>query len=122
MTQNELQNFEKSLKEWELQIEKNLQGALNEISSLREDCPMDEGDHSSANAEYMITEAIGNQQNQELAEIRHALKKFSIGNYGICEMCDEEIDIERLRVKPHAKYCIICRGIVEKSSSHKKGR
>lgn len=120
MTHEELSYFETTLTDWEKQILKNLQGTYNELSGLREDCLLDEGDQSSANMEYIISEAIGTQQNKELEEIRHALKKFSLKTYGICEMCDEEIDIERLKVKPHAKYCIICRGIVEENM--KRGR
>ena len=32
----------------------------------------------------------------------------------ICEMCEEEISMARLRAKPTAKYCIVCREIIEK--------
>jgi len=54
------------------------------------------------------------KQKQELKEIEEALKKIEEGRYGICEMCDEPISEERLKIKPHAKYCIICREIIEK--------
>ena len=34
-------------------------------------------------------------------------------------MCEDEIDIERLKVKPNAKYCITCREIIEKNNKNK---
>ncbi|RXJ60950.1 hypothetical protein CRV04_02595 [Candidatus Marinarcus aquaticus] len=55
------------------------------------------------------------KQLQELTEIDIALKKIEDKTYGICEMCDEQIGIKRLKIKPHAKFCIHCRPLYEKS-------
>ena len=52
---------------------------------------------------------------QELQEIETALAKIKVKQYGICEMCEDDIGFQRLKVKPHAKYCIVCRPIVEKN-------
>jgi len=57
---------------------------------------------------------IYQQQQRELLEIEEALKKIDKGTYGICEMCEEPINPDRLEVKPFAKYCIDCREIIEK--------
>ena len=51
----------------------------------------------------------------ELEEILVALNKIEKHQYGICEMCEDEIPETRLEVKPFAKYCIDCREIVENS-------
>ncbi len=40
--------------------------------------------------------------------IRAALRKMQDGNYGICELCEQEIDAERLTVLPHTTLCIKC--------------
>jgi len=64
----------------------------------------------------MIEQAISSQQSRELAEIDFSLSKIENGGYGICEMCEEDISFQRLKVKPHAKYCIVCREIIEKSA------
>ncbi|WP_395002879.1 RNA polymerase-binding protein DksA [uncultured Helicobacter sp.] len=53
-------------------------------------------------------------QKTEIDDIDYALTKIKNKTYGICEMCDDEIDIERLKIKPHARYCIDCREDVEK--------
>ena len=75
----------------------------------------DEGDHAAVNNNSMIESAIVHQQEQELREINIALGKISAGDYGTCEMCEDDIGFQRLKVKPHAIYCIDCREIVEKS-------
>ena len=83
---------------------------LNNIDGVN-----DEGDHASVNNNSMVESAIVHQQEQELKEINSTLQKIATNGYGICEMCEDEIGFQRLKVKPHAIYCIDCREIVEKS-------
>jgi RNA polymerase-binding transcription factor len=41
-------------------------------------------------------------------EVQHALSKFELGTYGICEDCKTAIDWARLEAKPEARLCIKC--------------
>lgn len=43
-----------------------------------------------------------------LQDVNLALKKIKKGKYGKCENCKKDIDIERLRVFPEARFCIKC--------------
>ena len=115
MRSRELEQFEKALLKQKEQIIKNLQSVESELRSYNECELKDEGDLASASSEGLIDEAISNQQLQELKEIEYALTKIKNKTYGICEMCEEKISFERLKVKLHAKYCIDCREIVEKN-------
>lgn len=45
---------------------------------------------------------------KKLQDIILALEKMDKGTYGICENCNEEIDIKRLEINPSAKTCIKC--------------
>ena len=47
-------------------------------------------------------------------KIEKALEKFDNNTYGICEMCKEDIHINRLEVHPYTPHCITCREIFEK--------
>lgn len=38
-----------------------------------------------------------------------ALRSIENGTYGICTDCEEEIPIERLKVRPQSQMCITCR-------------
>lgn len=44
-----------------------------------------------------------------LLEVEHALGKFALGTYGVCESCEERIDWARLEAKPEARLCIKCK-------------
>jgi len=116
MRESELKFFENMLLEKKIQIQKNITDAAKEIASLRDNEVGDEADHASINTERMIDQAISAQQTRELLEINFTLDKMSGTGYGICDMCEEDIGIQRLKVKPHAKYCIVCREIVEKQN------
>ena len=114
MRDNELQYFEEILLDRKAQIMKNISGVEKELDGLRSLELNDEGDFASVSMDNLVETAIGNQQELELAEIDMALAKIKENLYGICEMCEEEIGFQRLKVKPHAKYCIDCREIAEK--------
>lgn len=78
------------------------------------------GDIISMNTQLRLDEAMLSRYHNEAKDIMISLKKFANKTYGICEMCDDEIDIERLKLKPHATYCIVCREIYEKNLKDKK--
>ena len=116
MQKSELEYFKSILLSRKEQILKNLSGVKEEIDELQTQELNDEGDHAAANSDSLVESAIITQQQQELVEIERALNKIESGEYGICEMCEDPIGFQRLKVKPHAVYCIDCREIVEKSN------
>lgn len=117
MRTTELEFFEEILLERKKQIQSNIDSVEDEIEQLKELELNDEGDHASVSNENMVEVAIGTQQELELAEIDLALARIKTDQYGICEMCEEEIGFQRLKVKPHAKYCIDCREIAERNNN-----
>ena len=96
-------------------IEKTLNTISNEHQSLSSMELNDEADFASASRDYNTDIHIKKQQMKELTAIEYSLKKIEKGEFnGLCEMCDAEIGMPRLRVKPHAKYCIECRSAIDK--------
>ena len=115
MQTSELEYFKEILESRQVQIVKNISGVNDELSQLNSLELNDEGDHASVDNSSMVESAIVQQQEQELREINVTLGKISAGDYGVCEMCEDPIGFQRLKVKPHAIYCIDCREIIEKS-------
>jgi DnaK suppressor protein len=115
LQESELNYFKEILESRKEQIVKNISGVNDELAQLNSLELNDEGDHASVNNNSMVESAIVSQQEQELREINVTLGKISSREYGICEMCEDNIGFQRLKVKPHAIYCIDCREIVEKS-------
>jgi DnaK suppressor protein len=114
---SELTYFEEILRARKEQIEKNISGVEEELNGLSDVEMNDEGDYAAISNENMVDTAIGTQQGTELLEIELALSKIVEGTYGVCEMCEEKIGFARLKVKPHARFCIDCREIAEKNNN-----
>ena len=112
----ELDYFKNLLLEKKKKIEKNIKEQILELEDLRNVDINDDADLISLATNSLIDSAISNSQLKELKEIDKALKRIENGTYGICEMCGEPIKRLRLKVKPHAKYCIVCREIAERES------
>jgi DnaK suppressor protein len=115
MRESDLNYFKTILQERKQQIRKNIEDAYKELEGLNESGAKDDLDHASINTDRMIEQAISAVQAKELSEIEVAMGKIANKSYGICEMCEEEISMQRLKVKPHAKFCIVCREIIEKT-------
>ncbi|MBL0708173.1 MAG: RNA polymerase-binding protein DksA [Sulfurimonas sp.] len=116
MRDSDLRYFESLLLDRRVQIKKNIDDASREIATLKNDDVGDEADHASVSNDRMIEQAISAQQSRELVEIDFSLSKIKSGGYGVCDMCEEDISFQRLKVKPYAKYCIVCREIIEKQN------
>lgn len=72
-----------------------------------------DGDEDTADRED-VASAIESFENNEgtisvletqLHEVNHALEKIEKGTYGICEVSNEEIELDRLEANPSARTC-----------------
>lgn len=68
----------------------------------------DEDENASEVEEYTDNLAVEDSLEKQLKEIREALERINNETYGICENCQQEIDIERLKAYPVAKTCLKC--------------
>jgi RNA polymerase-binding protein DksA len=55
-----------------------------------------------------VLEAILVEAKQELNQIEQALQRVKAGTYGICEQCEQPIDLKRLQALPYTTRCINC--------------
>ena len=102
MQTSELEYFKEILESRQVQIARNISGVNDELAQLNSLELNDEGDHASVDNSSMVESAIVQQQEQELREINVTLGKISTGDYGTCEMCEDPIGYQRLKVKPNA--------------------
>jgi len=52
--------------------------------------------------------AMREQVERKLIQVRKALTRIKVGQYGICEKCNKMIDTDRLMIMPEATICIKC--------------
>lgn len=85
------------------------------IKELLNEPSYDELDYAEVSSDSHNLNILRNKQLEDIKEIDLALRKIENKTYGICEMCDDSIGIKRLKVKPHARFCVECRESYEKS-------
>ena len=89
------------------------QGGLGEplASSISELSLYDNhpGDIASEVFERAKDLALEDNTKIQIQKIDDALKAISEGTYGICDICEQPIDPERLQVMPETTQCVRCR-------------
>jgi RNA polymerase-binding protein DksA len=91
---------------------------LGEISRFRAvlknelDADPEEGDPDLYEREKTL--ALLRNLEEKLYSLTHALAKIDDGTYGNCEICGEDIGVERLEALPYTAYCLKCKSLVEK--------
>ena len=70
-------------------------------------------DQAARTTERSFSHHLCSRNNAVIREIERALKDIEDGLYGICDLCEENIPIKRLKVKPMARYCIDCQTQME---------
>ena len=61
--------------------------------------------------------ALEKRIRDQLAEVEHALHKFDEGTYGLCDVCGQPIDPDRLEALPQATLCLSCKAKNAKGKS-----
>jgi RNA polymerase-binding transcription factor DksA len=99
--------------------EKILEKELEEIGRRNPDNPSDweaaPADKDSSQADeniladnietYDENVAIVNTLESRYQDVKNALDKIKNRSYGLCEVCNEEINMERLEANPSARTC-----------------
>ena len=84
------------------------QGSLDEEqrSSSGEMSPFDPADIGTDTLERELDYSVRETAEASLRDVDAAFDRLEKGTYGICPVCDEPIDDERLEAKPEAEYCV----------------
>lgn len=107
MKTHDLDAFKMQLTEMKSSLEANIARLRDELESVTTESGVsDLEDLASLESENMHHNALIAQQQHELSEVLHALSKIENGNYGICEETGDVIPHDRLRAKPHTRYCV----------------
>jgi DnaK suppressor protein len=91
-------------------LQNSRQDASGDLSKM----PLDMADIGSDNYEQEFNLGLMETEQATLGEIEEALERIEKKLFGTCVFCGEPIPKARLKVKPHAKYCIECKRREEK--------
>jgi YteA family regulatory protein len=121
MDKEKLQHYEKKLLEMKKgyeQLVKRMKGnglgeelrySISELSSY-DNHPADLGSEVFERGKDI---AVKENIEIQLIKIDDALAKISSGSYGKCDICGQEISVERLEAVPDSTMCVDCRASME---------
>jgi len=116
-----LKELKEKLEKEKSQIEEELKKFAKKDEKLKGDWdtryPKWDGEAGSSSLETMADELeeyesllpVEHVLELKLRDIDSALEKIKKEKYGICEKCGKEIEIERLKAIPEAKFCLKCK-------------
>jgi DnaK suppressor protein len=70
-------------------------------------------DQAALEADRSFKLRMRDRENKLIRKINQSLAKIEDGTFGICEVCGEEISLNRLKARPVATYCIACKNKME---------
>jgi RNA polymerase-binding transcription factor DksA len=65
------------------------------------------------------------QMQNQLGLIEKAQKRLANGQFGLCQICRQPIEPERLEILPYAEHCVSCKRVIEHATlrgSHNKSK
>ncbi|ABW67308.1 RNA polymerase-binding protein DksA [Desulfosudis oleivorans] len=83
-------------------------GTVSDMTSDEETFP-DPTDRASHESERNFTLRIRDREHKLIKKIKKALERIENGTFGVCESCEEEIGVERLKARPVTTQCIKCK-------------
>ncbi len=69
----------------------------------------DEGDLAVSELNLSLSLRLQERQAQLLSKVDRALAKIEDGSFGLCEVCEEPLNFNRLKAHPVANLCIACK-------------
>jgi DnaK suppressor protein len=70
-------------------------------------------DRASFESEQGTMLRIRDRESKLIRKIQKSLENLENGSFGICEICEKEIAIERLKARPMTTHCIQCKTKME---------
>lgn len=90
----------------------NLEGEVSTtLNGMRDDGVAfpDPTDRASLESERNLTLRIRDRERMLRLKVKEALEKIDDGTFGICEVCEEEIEMKRLEARPVTTLCLRCK-------------
>ena len=108
------------LQDTKKQALKEMQGRVKEETEGVKDEGRDTYDLASDERDREINFILNDREREKLFAIDEALQRIKDKTYGICESCEGEIQLGRLKVLPFTRLCVKCQEENEKESKRQK--
>ncbi|MGE5215889.1 MAG: TraR/DksA family transcriptional regulator [Chloroflexota bacterium] len=115
-----LKQASEMLEEMKRGVMKEMQGRVKEETEGIKDEGRDTYDLASDERDREINFILNDREREKLLAIDEALQRIADKSYGICESCEGEIHLGRLKILPFTRLCVKCQEENERESKRQK--
>jgi DnaK suppressor protein len=115
-----LQKAAETLQDTKKQLLREIQDRVKEETEGSKDEGRDTYDLASDERDREINFILNDREREKLLAIDEALQRIKDKTYGICENCEGEIQVGRLKVLPFTRLCVKCQEEIEKESKRQR--
>ncbi len=108
MDKTTLEEFRQILNQQLKELLSDADKTVNDMTEEVENFP-DPTDRASLESDRNFELRIRDRERKLINKIKQALERIEEGTFGLCESCEEEIGVERLKVRPVTTLCIDCK-------------
>ena len=112
MNKKNLKYFNNRLNQWLAELSEASDCNLENLNKVEEKLS-DLADQAYQSEERNYQQHFCDRRNLLVKKIHQALREIADGTYGVCQNCEEDISIARLKAQPIAQYCIDCKTAME---------
>lgn len=116
MGKKEREEFRKMLLEKKKKIVRKLSELTTESKEMETNVAQDVVDKAETSYTKEFLLSLSDADREQLLLIDEALKRLQRGEFGLCQLCHQEIGQKRLEVVPWTPYCIDCQEKAEEES------
>lgn len=88
--------------------------AMSEQFTVHSEDMMDEVDFTSFEIENQMRMRLRSREALYMKKIEEALERIQAGTFGLCDKCEEDIELKRLEARPTTTLCVSCKEAEER--------
>ena len=108
MEQEKIEEFRRILQSQLDELVRDAGKTMSEMTTEKTNLP-DITDLATAESDRNFELRIRDRERKLIKKIREALERIDSGEFGTCELCEEDISEARLKARPVTTLCIDCK-------------
>jgi DnaK suppressor protein len=112
MKKKDLAYFRKMLIRWREDLYKQAAVTVTDLQEATVKA-IDPADQASYEETLGFALRLRDRESRLIRKINESLVRIEEGTFGICDMCGENISIQRLKARPVTNFCITCKNKME---------
>jgi len=104
----DIKEIDTKLRKKQFELEQRAQKLSEELTRVNREISKDSEDRAQELENEEVAEAIAQQTQKELQQVSHAILRIKEGLYTRCELCEKDIEQERLLALPYTALCSTC--------------